>query len=160
MSRLIGKTAAITGAARGIGAEYAKKLASEGANVIVSDILDPAEVVAEINAAEAADGSRRHGSPRLATETSPLRFRGCTKLRGRPSSVSLSPSGACVQAAPRSRFARGCPTIHARRLRTRLPSRLCVGALCLETAGRDAAVRRPDCALPRNPESRGPATKP
>ena len=52
MSRLIGKTAAITGAARGIGAEYAKKLASEGANVIVSDILDPAEVVAEINAAE------------------------------------------------------------------------------------------------------------
>ena len=28
MSRLIGKTAAITGAARGIGAEYAKKLAS------------------------------------------------------------------------------------------------------------------------------------
>tara|TARA_B110000305_G_C19459235_1_gene653052 strand:+ start:3416 stop:4174 length:759 start_codon:yes stop_codon:yes gene_type:complete len=52
MSRLIGKTAAITGAARGIGAEYAKKLASEGANVILSDILDPAEVVAEINAAE------------------------------------------------------------------------------------------------------------
>ena len=52
MSRLIGKTAAITGAARGIGAEYAKKLASEGANVIVTDILDPAEVVAEINAAE------------------------------------------------------------------------------------------------------------
>ena len=52
MSRLIGKTAAITGAARGIGAEYAKKLASEGANVIVTDILDPSEVVAEINAAE------------------------------------------------------------------------------------------------------------
>ena len=51
MGRLIGKTAAITGAARGIGAEYAKKLASEGASVIVSDILDPAEVVAEINAA-------------------------------------------------------------------------------------------------------------
>lgn len=51
MGRLNGKTAAVTGAARGIGAEYAKKLAAEGANVIVTDILDPAEVVAEINAA-------------------------------------------------------------------------------------------------------------
>jgi len=51
MGRLDGKTAAITGGARGIGAEYAKKLASEGANVVVTDILDPAEVVAEINAA-------------------------------------------------------------------------------------------------------------
>ena len=40
MGRLIGKTAAITGAARGIGAEYAKKLANEGANIIVTDILD------------------------------------------------------------------------------------------------------------------------
>ena len=51
MGRLDGKTAAITGAARGIGAEYAKKLAAEGASVVVTDILDPAEVVAEINAA-------------------------------------------------------------------------------------------------------------
>lgn len=51
MGRLDGKTAVVTGAARGIGAEYSKKLASEGANVIVTDILDPAEVVAEINAA-------------------------------------------------------------------------------------------------------------
>ena len=50
MGRLDGKTAAITGAARGIGAEYAKKLAAEGANVVVTDILDPAEVVDEINA--------------------------------------------------------------------------------------------------------------
>lgn len=50
MGRLDGKTAAVTGGARGIGAEYAKKLASEGANVVVTDILDPAEVVAEINA--------------------------------------------------------------------------------------------------------------
>ena len=51
MGRLEGKTAAITGAARGIGAEYAKKLASEGANVIVTDILDPADVVSEIRTA-------------------------------------------------------------------------------------------------------------
>jgi len=50
MGRLDGKTAAVTGGARGIGAEYAKKLASEGANVVVTDILDPAKVVAEINA--------------------------------------------------------------------------------------------------------------
>jgi len=51
MGRLKGKTAAVTGGARGIGAEYAKKLAAEGANVVVTDILDPSEVVDEINAA-------------------------------------------------------------------------------------------------------------
>ena len=51
MGRRDGKTAAVTGAARGIGAEYAKKLAAEGANVIVTDVLDPKEVVDEINAA-------------------------------------------------------------------------------------------------------------
>ena len=50
MGRLEGKSAAVTGAARGIGAEYAKKLASEGASVVVTDILDPKDVVDEINA--------------------------------------------------------------------------------------------------------------
>ncbi len=51
MGRLDGKTAAITGGARGIGAEYAKKMAVEGANVVVTDILDPAETVDAIKAA-------------------------------------------------------------------------------------------------------------
>lgn len=48
MDRLSGKVAIVTGAAQGIGATYAKSLASEGAKVIVADILDSSEVVAEI----------------------------------------------------------------------------------------------------------------
>lgn len=38
MSKLSGKTAVVTGAARGIGAEIAKKLAAEGADVAVVDL--------------------------------------------------------------------------------------------------------------------------
>lgn len=51
MGRLDGKTAAITGAARGIGAELAKKLGAEGANVVVTDVLDTTATVDAINGA-------------------------------------------------------------------------------------------------------------
>lgn len=51
MGRLEGKTAAVTGAGRGIGVEYAKKLAAEGASVVVTDILDTAGTVDAIKAA-------------------------------------------------------------------------------------------------------------
>lgn len=40
MGRLTGKTAVITGAAQGIGAIMAKRMAEEGANVVVTDVLD------------------------------------------------------------------------------------------------------------------------
>lgn len=40
MGRLAGKTAVITGAAQGIGAIMAKRMAEEGANVVVTDVLD------------------------------------------------------------------------------------------------------------------------
>ena len=40
MSRLTGKTVVITGAGRGIGAVMAKHMAQEGANVVVTDVLD------------------------------------------------------------------------------------------------------------------------
>lgn len=40
MGRLDGKTVAITGAAQGIGAIMAKRMAEEGANVVVTDVLD------------------------------------------------------------------------------------------------------------------------
>lgn len=49
MNRLSGKVAVVTGAAQGIGAAYAKGLASEGAKVVVSDVSDPSGVVDEIN---------------------------------------------------------------------------------------------------------------
>jgi NAD(P)-dependent dehydrogenase (short-subunit alcohol dehydrogenase family) len=48
MSKLENKVAIVTGAAQGIGATYAKALAAEGANVVLTDMLDCAAVAAEI----------------------------------------------------------------------------------------------------------------
>ena len=45
MSRLEGRVAIVTGAGRGIGAEYAKALAAEGAKVTVTDIIDTENTV-------------------------------------------------------------------------------------------------------------------
>ncbi|MEE4273266.1 MAG: SDR family NAD(P)-dependent oxidoreductase, partial [Thermoanaerobaculales bacterium] len=46
-----GQVAVITGGARGIGAEIARKLASGGAHVVCGDVLDSAAIVDEIMAA-------------------------------------------------------------------------------------------------------------
>jgi NAD(P)-dependent dehydrogenase (short-subunit alcohol dehydrogenase family) len=46
--RLAGKVAIITGAAQGIGAEYARALTAEGAAVIVGDVADASPVAAAI----------------------------------------------------------------------------------------------------------------
>ena len=48
MSRLAGKTVVITGAGRGIGAVMAKRMAQEGANVVVTDVLDTKDTVEAI----------------------------------------------------------------------------------------------------------------
>lgn len=48
MSRLAGKTVIITGAGRGIGAVMAKRMAQEGANVVVTDVLDTKRTVEAI----------------------------------------------------------------------------------------------------------------
>lgn len=48
MKRLEGKVAIVTGAARGLGKGIALKLASEGASVVIADMADASEAVAEI----------------------------------------------------------------------------------------------------------------
>ena len=53
MQRLENKVAAITGAAQGIGAALAHVLAENGAQVVVTDIVDPS---ATVNAIKAAGG--------------------------------------------------------------------------------------------------------
>jgi NAD(P)-dependent dehydrogenase (short-subunit alcohol dehydrogenase family) len=48
MSRLTGKTAIVTGGAKGIGRHYSEALAAQGARVMIADIADGKEVAAEI----------------------------------------------------------------------------------------------------------------
>ncbi len=48
---LQGKVAIVTGAARGLGQEYAKALAAEGAAVVAADLRDCADTVAQVEAA-------------------------------------------------------------------------------------------------------------
>ncbi len=54
MARLAGRTAIVTGGAKGIGRHYSHALAGEGAQVMIADIADGSEVAAEIAA--------KHGS--------------------------------------------------------------------------------------------------
>jgi len=51
MTDLENKVAIVTGAARGIGAEFAEALAAAGARVVVADVLDGSAVAARIGAA-------------------------------------------------------------------------------------------------------------
>jgi NAD(P)-dependent dehydrogenase (short-subunit alcohol dehydrogenase family) len=48
MARLEGKTAIVTGGAKGIGRHYSQALAAEGARVMIADIADGKELAAEI----------------------------------------------------------------------------------------------------------------
>ena len=56
---LAGKTALITGGARGIGAAAGLALARRGARVCLADLLDPAGAVAEVEAAGGRAEGRR-----------------------------------------------------------------------------------------------------
>ncbi|MFF0281062.1 SDR family NAD(P)-dependent oxidoreductase [Rhodococcus aetherivorans] len=51
MGQLDGRVAIVTGAGGGIGREHALLMAQEGARIVVNDLSDPADVVAEIIAA-------------------------------------------------------------------------------------------------------------
>jgi NAD(P)-dependent dehydrogenase (short-subunit alcohol dehydrogenase family) len=55
MGRLLGRTAIVTGGAKGIGRHYARALAQEGAAVVVADIVDGTEVVEAIAAEHGRD---------------------------------------------------------------------------------------------------------
>ncbi|MCU0303280.1 MAG: 3-oxoacyl-[acyl-carrier-protein] reductase [Thermoanaerobaculales bacterium] len=59
-----GQIAVITGGARGIGAEIARRLAAGGAHVVCADLLDTTEIVAEITAA----GGSAEGRPLDVTD--------------------------------------------------------------------------------------------
>ena len=57
MPRLTGKTALVTGGAKGIGRHYSLALAGEGARVMIADIEDGAALAAEIAQAHGADSA-------------------------------------------------------------------------------------------------------
>ena len=61
MARLQGKTAIVTGGAKGIGRHYSQALAAEGARVMIADIADGKELAAEI--------AGRHGADSVASAT-------------------------------------------------------------------------------------------
>ena len=50
IGQLDGKVAIVTGAARGLGREYALRLAAEGARVVIGDIRDCKQTVAALEA--------------------------------------------------------------------------------------------------------------
>jgi NAD(P)-dependent dehydrogenase (short-subunit alcohol dehydrogenase family) len=57
MGRLEGKTAIVTGGARGIGAHYSRALAAAGARVMIADIEDGATLATEIAAKHGKDAA-------------------------------------------------------------------------------------------------------
>jgi NAD(P)-dependent dehydrogenase (short-subunit alcohol dehydrogenase family) len=72
--RLAGRVAIVTGGARHIGAAYARRLAAEGAAVVIADILEGSEVVNQIEAvggkalALNVDVSKEEDARRMAAE--------------------------------------------------------------------------------------------
>jgi NAD(P)-dependent dehydrogenase (short-subunit alcohol dehydrogenase family) len=55
MSRLSGRSAIVTGGAKGIGRHYSQALAAQGARVMIADIADGRELAAELAAAHGAN---------------------------------------------------------------------------------------------------------
>ena len=55
MARLAGRSAIVTGGAKGIGAHYSRALAAEGARVMIADIADGRELAQEIAAEHGAN---------------------------------------------------------------------------------------------------------
>ena len=73
--RLSGKVAIVTGGARHIGAAYCRRLAAEGAAVVIADVLDGESVVKDIATSDGkaialkVDVSQEEDTARMAVET-------------------------------------------------------------------------------------------
>ncbi len=74
MARLEGRTAIVTGGAKGIGVHYSKALAAEGAQVMIADIADGSGLAAEIAAKHGRNSNRQHGVSMSATRRSARRW--------------------------------------------------------------------------------------
>ena len=59
MGRLDNRVALLTGGAKGIGVHYAKKLAGEGARLMIADVSDAKDLAADI--------ARQHGANSVAS---------------------------------------------------------------------------------------------
>ena len=83
MARLQGKTAIVTGGAKGIGRHYSQALAAEGARVMIADIADGNELAAEI--------AGRHGADRVANVTFDVSDETAVKISGGADDRTLRP---------------------------------------------------------------------
>jgi len=71
MGRLDNRVALLTGGAKGIGIHYAKKLAGEGARLMIADISDARDLAAEI--------ARQHGANSVASSVTDVSDEGAVK---------------------------------------------------------------------------------
>jgi NAD(P)-dependent dehydrogenase (short-subunit alcohol dehydrogenase family) len=71
MGRLDNRVALLTGGAKGIGIHYAKKLAGEGARLMIADISDAKDLAAEI--------ARQHGANSVASSVTDVSDEGAVK---------------------------------------------------------------------------------
>src|SRR6201997_373845 len=71
MARLDKRVALLTGGAKGIGRHYAKKLAGEGARLMIADIADGSDLAAEI--------ARQHGANSVASSVTDVSDEGAVK---------------------------------------------------------------------------------
>ena len=74
MGRLSGRTAIVTGGAKGIGRHYSLALAAEGARVMIADIADGKEIAEEIAAKHGAQFRDQRRSPTSATKARSRRW--------------------------------------------------------------------------------------